>query len=116
VHAAHQTHKIHVHLALGILDRSVLQWPAYSHSGVVDENVNAALSLDNLIHGGLHLSLILDVSLYVGDTGDEFLGIAVGTINGMARCTELSGHSFSKSGGDSGNEDYHIVTLLLLLV
>ena len=36
------------------------------------------------------------------------LGVTVRPINSMAGSAELSGHSFSESGGDSGNQDYHI--------
>ena len=45
------THKVDVHLALGILNGGELERSAYAHSGVAYKGVYAALGLNYLCYG-----------------------------------------------------------------
>ena len=110
---ANHTHEIHVHLPLAVLDAAEFQRTAYSHSGVVDEDIDAALLIHYLLYGSLHVLLDGGLRLDVVHSRDLLLGLAVGSIDGMPFRAQPLGAGLAKAGRDSSDEyDHSLIRLL----
>ena len=81
VQEAHHSHPVDVHLAACVLEGAELQRTAYAHTGIVDEDVDASLGIDDLLDGCFTVLIRLHVGPYVGDAGEQVLGLAVRAVD-----------------------------------
>ena len=85
---AREAEKVHLELAACLVDGDVFNSTVGSVAGVVDEHVNAAFCVNNLLYGGFHGCFIGNVQAerFHAFGGELFnlLNAAGGTVDGVA--------------------------------
>ena len=84
---ARQTEEVHLELAACLVDRHIFNSAVGAVARVVDEHVNAAFCINNLLHGGFHGGLIGNVNAErfhaLGGELFNLLNAAGGTVDGV---------------------------------
>ena len=104
---AHHSHPVDVHLLLCILKGGKLQWAAYPHAGVVDEDIQPAFGLNDLLHDILTIGRKRNIRPQINDAGEPFRHPAKSTIDLVSVGGEPLRHRPAETGRDARDEDNH---------
>ena len=98
------THEVGTHLEVYLFGGGELEGTADAHTGIVDEDINAAFFLSDFGHDGDYLLAVADVALVIAD-GGMFHGSAAEAVDGMAFGDKEFGGGQAKARRGARNED-----------
>ena len=106
---AREAEEVHLELAACLVDGDILNSAVGSVACIVDEHVNAAFCVNNLLYGGFHGCFIGNVQAErfhaLGGELFNLLNAAGGTVDGVAVAHQQRRHVVADTGAGAGEKN-----------